>query len=438
MTRSDTVTYAYAADIVKYDKNPDGSLMVYGKAAGSELDMDQQILDESFLKAAMPEWMKWGNVREQHSPIAAGVGKELEEKTDGWYVKAHIVDPGSVSKVEKSVLKGFSVGIKGARLVKDAKAPKGRVVGGQIVELSLVDRPANSTATLMVCKAAGAGDNTLLPVDEAGEFVMDADAVHAWETVEKALSGDLIATLDDAQDESAAWDAIETVAGVVATEAIALLKMDKSAGTHDVSSLLDAMNALRAFIDTGDDAAELDDTYDGSQDMELDVAAYKSAMLDAESELVDDLVARVADRVDVIVEAALTKALGRDSDRDTDSGVQSAGENDNQTPIIDHSNDLLTKVAGLEAAIAGLPELQAKAAKVDTLTEELETLKKTAAVSDGPVLMTYPHMRGTAHQGQTSSGAERLRRISQQPDLDPDIARGYRELAAREEALANQ
>ena len=79
-------TTSYAA-IIKADKQEDGSLMVYGKATDDSIDMDNQICDATWLDSAMPQWFKTGgNIREQHSNIAAGVAKEYEAKTDGHYI----------------------------------------------------------------------------------------------------------------------------------------------------------------------------------------------------------------------------------------------------------------------------------------------------------------------------------------------------------------
>lgn len=148
----------YAA-IVKADKNDDGTMTVYGKATDSSIDIDQQICDEAWLKQAMPEWMvSGGNIREQHSSIAAGVATEYEATPDGHYITALVVDPVSVKKVELGVLKGFSIGIRGPRVIRDTKAAGGRIVDGQIVEISLVDRPANPNAKLMLAKASEAGE----------------------------------------------------------------------------------------------------------------------------------------------------------------------------------------------------------------------------------------------------------------------------------------
>lgn len=142
-------------EIVKADKRDDGTLMVYGKATDDSLDIDQQICDPVWLDRAMPEWFKsGGNIREQHSSIAAGVAKEYEKKADGHYIHALVVDPISVKKVDTGVLKGFSIGIKSPRVVRDTKAVNGRIIDGQIVEVSLVDRPANPNCQLVLAKSA--------------------------------------------------------------------------------------------------------------------------------------------------------------------------------------------------------------------------------------------------------------------------------------------
>lgn len=155
------------AQIIKQEKQEDGTLLVYGKATDDALDIDQQICDAGWLEKAMPEWFKTGgNIREQHSNIAAGVAKELDSKEDGHYISALVVDPVSVKKVETGVLKGFSIGIRSPRIVRDTKAANGRIIDGQIVEVSLVDRPANPNAKLMLAKSDNGGD-----LEQVEEFI---------------------------------------------------------------------------------------------------------------------------------------------------------------------------------------------------------------------------------------------------------------------------
>jgi hypothetical protein len=154
------------ADILKYDDNGDGTLTVFGKATDDALDIDQQICDPVWLDKAMPDWFRTGgNIREQHSNIAAGVAQEYESKADGHYISALVVDPVSVKKVQNRVLRGFSIGIKSPRVVRDQKAANGRIIDGQIVEVSLVDRPANPNCQLVLAKSLN-GEKTLTKVEE--------------------------------------------------------------------------------------------------------------------------------------------------------------------------------------------------------------------------------------------------------------------------------
>jgi hypothetical protein len=158
------------AEIVKYDKNDDGTLMVYGKATDDTLDLDAQICDAKWLDEAMPRWFKsGGNIREMHGPSAAGIAKEYESKNDGHYIGVHVVDPLAAKKVETGVYQGFSIGIKSPRVVRDTKAANGRIVDGQIIEVSLVDRPANPSAKLILAKAVE-GETSLVQVEELHEY----------------------------------------------------------------------------------------------------------------------------------------------------------------------------------------------------------------------------------------------------------------------------
>jgi hypothetical protein len=162
-----SLTYAYFGDVLKSERDPDtGDLFVYGKATGPDLDLDEQRCDPVWLRKAVPNWMEWGNVRAQHSAVAAGVGVELQQSGEDWYLKSLVVDEDSARKVEKKVYKGYSIGIKNARVVKDASAPGGKIVSGEIVEISLVDRPCNPTCSIAIAKAAHTGGD-LQPVEVA-------------------------------------------------------------------------------------------------------------------------------------------------------------------------------------------------------------------------------------------------------------------------------
>lgn len=155
-----TKTYAALGMISKHFRDDAGLLhFEVSKATGPDLDLDKQIVDAAWAETAMQKWFTTGgNLREQHSNIAAGKALTLETQTDGQYIGGIVVDPISATKVENDVLTGLSIGIKGARVIKDAAAPNGRIVGGEIIEVSLVDRPANPTCKLTMAKAAENGD----------------------------------------------------------------------------------------------------------------------------------------------------------------------------------------------------------------------------------------------------------------------------------------
>ncbi|MGE7437951.1 HK97 family phage prohead protease [Kitasatospora sp. NPDC001175] len=158
---------AYAwAPITKTVREDDGTLLVYGPAASSALDRDQQRLDGTWLDSAMPRWLAdGGGVREQHDPKkAVGVGVGLSKGEDGaHYLTARIVDPVAVKKIEHGVLRGFSVGIKNPRVqMGKADAPNGLVVDGDVIEVSVVDRPANPECRFDMAKADAAGDLQLV------------------------------------------------------------------------------------------------------------------------------------------------------------------------------------------------------------------------------------------------------------------------------------
>lgn len=171
------------APITKRERDPKtGHLYVYGKITGPDLDRDQQRMDTEWLKAAVPEWFTRGNIREGHDHRrAVGKAVDLEEKSDGWYIGAKIVDRDAIEKVEEEVLTGFSIGIKGPRLDHTkADAPNGTIVSGRICETSLVDVPCLGSATISehweipLAKSDAAGD--LQPVEQPELIRIEGDS----------------------------------------------------------------------------------------------------------------------------------------------------------------------------------------------------------------------------------------------------------------------
>lgn len=274
--------------IEKADRNPDGTLVVYGKATDDSIDIDQQICDADWLDRAMPHWFKsGGNIREQHSNIAAGVAKEYEIKKDGHYITALVVDPVSVKKVENGVLKGFSVGIKNPRVVRDIKAANGRIVDGQIVEVSLVDRPANPNCQLVLAKSAE-GDETVVQVEELHEITVTdtADSLESTPTEEQDMkAAELIeaakkhATGDIVKFDAKAYEtARNALANLIAVEAKEIEEGHDERAS--LSHLLNAVAHLFAWYEGEEAEGEVMETEE-REDIEL--AAKKDEPEDKET-----------------------------------------------------------------------------------------------------------------------------------------------------------
>lgn len=142
------------------------------------------------MENAVTDWFKdWANVRQQHSTTMPPAGKAIgvDVKSDGIYVKALIVEPVAKELVKAGVYQAFSVGISNPKIIRDLDAPGGRVVGGIMSELSIVDRPANTACKFSLAKRAKDGTvhatdemyvgNTLVPVAERASLVKGAIAM---------------------------------------------------------------------------------------------------------------------------------------------------------------------------------------------------------------------------------------------------------------------
>lgn len=166
--------------ILKFEEADDGAVYVYGKATDATLDRDEQIIDPEFAAKSLAHWFESGaNVRVMHSPslYPAGKGVELVSGDDGQWLKSRIVEPTAVRLVKEQVLTAYSVGIAQPQIIRDTVAKRGRVVGGETVEVSLVDRPANPSCGVMLAKMAGD------QVELVSEFLGEADVTSSSVTL---------------------------------------------------------------------------------------------------------------------------------------------------------------------------------------------------------------------------------------------------------------
>jgi HK97 family phage prohead protease len=136
------------AEITKIDR---AQRLVFGYASTEALDNQGEIVRKEAIEAALPSYMRFANIREMHQPSAVGVAKEAEVDDKGLYLAARIVDDDAWKKVTEGVYKGFSIG--GCVTARDIAA-KHVITGVELLEISLVDRPANPEAVIELYKAS--------------------------------------------------------------------------------------------------------------------------------------------------------------------------------------------------------------------------------------------------------------------------------------------
>jgi hypothetical protein len=192
-------------DITKVSENDDGTLTVSGIASSEAVDSDGETVTATAMKEAIPDYMKFGALREMHQPIAAGTAIACEVQEDGrTYLEALVVDAESCRKVKAGVLKGFSIG---GKVTKRNGKNKKVIEGIKLVEISLVDRPANPEAIIGLVKMEDTVDETTITSGPETQATGNApavdvekaerlDIVKAWAGEEIMDAGQALACLD--------------------------------------------------------------------------------------------------------------------------------------------------------------------------------------------------------------------------------------------------
>ena len=127
--------------------------MVYGFATTPDLDSDNEIISLEAVKKALPAYMQFPTLREMHQAKAAGTVKQADmiegQAKNGLYIGAKVVADDSWKMVKEGVYKAFSIG---GNVLKKI----GNIIEEiELIEISLVDVPANKAAKIDLWKAGG-------------------------------------------------------------------------------------------------------------------------------------------------------------------------------------------------------------------------------------------------------------------------------------------
>lgn len=340
------------AEIAKMEAQDDGTVKVWGYASSEAVDSDGEIIAAEAMKAAIPDYMKFGAVREMHGSNAAGTAIEINVEDDGrTFFGAHIVDPVAVAKVKTGVYKGFSIG--GSVTARD-ELNKSQITGLKLTEISLVDRPANPDAVFTCFKAdkpkadeEAGKDEDDKPSDKSAEDKVDKpkDGDKEPEAEDKDDKGD---KKDDKEDEAEKSASVNLSESEIAILKAVLAKAEKpkdepvAKSMWQVKSLADVLMSLKWLIE---DAA-----YDNIDEAVIAQIKESAASL---AELLKALTVSEADR--------LVGGLAAKADKSDDlAKAESVDELAKAQDALKKSNDALAKAQA-----------------------EIESLKKQAAPPKG-------------------------------------------------------
>ncbi len=323
--------------ITKVSENEDGTLTVAGIASSEAVDSDGETITADAMRAAIPDYMKFGALREMHQPIAAGTAMSCEVQDDGrTYLEALVVDSESCKKVRAGVLKGFSIG---GKVQKRNAKNKNIIEGIKLVEISLVDRPANPEAIIGLVKMEETVDvneqTTETPVADL-EKAERLDIVKAWAGEEIMDAGRALACLDAlfwlwmkelSEGEVAQAADLEVACGrlraFIAAEimedntdaALALADgaddLEKKGAKYSkatkaaIQKMKDAHGSMAECLKAFDDAEDSTDDEDG-KDKETDKAAASEAIQKAAG-LEEELTKAHQERDEALEKAAATQ-----------------------------------------------------------------------------------------------------------------------------------
>lgn len=158
-------------EIKKTIANDDGTLIVSGIASSESVDADGEVILSQAIADAIPDYMKFGAVREMHNNSACGTALSMMVVNDKTMFEALVVDPIAVKKINTGVYKGFSIG---GKITKRNEVNKNIIEGLKLVEVSLVDRPANPESIF-----------TMVKFDDAEEAQPQTEAIENSATIIK-------------------------------------------------------------------------------------------------------------------------------------------------------------------------------------------------------------------------------------------------------------
>lgn len=219
----DKMKFSKTITITKVDEE---ERMVFGYASTPDMDTDGEIITAEAMKKALPAYMKFPTLREMHQPKVAGVTKQAEATKDGLYIGAKVVANEAWEFVKEGVYKAFSIGGNVLQRV-------GNVIHEiELVEISLVDSPANKSAVIELWKRDKMTKDAETAYSLANLMIQVKDMISWWD-----YSGKPTKQLDKILEQIKALLATEAAGDEPAKEDSILISEDAG----DIQKLIESL-----------------------------------------------------------------------------------------------------------------------------------------------------------------------------------------------------
>lgn len=344
--------------------------IVEGYVTDDLIDIDGHIIDADGFRAALVDYLKWANVRDQHG---LPVGKVLDIPEWNKFV-VQIVDDSVWKKVKAGLYKGFSVGIRVMDfevedaanysneyyaglppIVADAIKMGGlifRITKMVLAEVSIVDRPANPRALITAHKNFNVDKESnylpvMRPVIEAQEryegeitmakknvstektvtdeaTVVDAEVIDATvapeaevienKTVEAEVVDEVVAESADVQEDASEdkFASLEKTINEFVAQMDTVIKQITEDFTKQISDVTEKVATLHEQVNKSIDAPaeEGSITISSEENVGLSVTA-PTATLNVESKSfdMDEMLSKITTQIEASVAAAVEKGL---------------------------------------------------------------------------------------------------------------------------------
>jgi len=302
-----------------YQPQEDGTIIVNGFFTSDAVDEIGDVITREATENAIPKYREWGNIRYMHQPkpVAKMLRIGADDKLKWNEVEIHVIDPDAVFQVKNGLLKALSVGIwirSWSDIEMDEETGAWTILAYDLVEISLVDHPANYDARLfldddksisvnpelrqlfaqhgfaMVSKALGAVTTSLEMEEEIDMDGLEKDLqleeeIIAEETIEEEVElsvdeseeEELDEELELSADEVVVGDEDESLAEQIAAAEVVDLTEETEAEEVEEELVLEDMD-----VRLEEDTEEIDSVLVDSQETEEEVEADKETDISVE------------------------------------------------------------------------------------------------------------------------------------------------------------